>query len=229
MAKVLSPRTACRYLRHIEDPKFHFKTVDGESIANLIELACYLRLSEKEHFSHHVSPLHNHFANWVGGTLTDYELEDEMSLVVEKNPMSIIVMKRINLLVNSAMRTPRGREKAKMILESAKIDTEILFTNDGRKIINLWELADFLKSAPSHSIAYHMHTTRNDFADWIGDVLMDFELEEIARDASSREELIRMISHRISELEAYGAHEYSSLSTEEAVLSAKGRTKGFCA
>jgi hypothetical protein len=217
MATIISPRTACRYLREIHSPSHQFRTVDGETLKSLLELACYLKACEKEPFRHHVSHQHNHFSNWVDNRVLDKDLANEMSLVLEKNPMRIIVMKRINLLVHHATRTPRGREKARMILANAELPEEIFHTNDGRTIRNLWELREFLQSANDHEVSYHFHANRNDFHDWIRHTLMDLELADKVLTAKDRGDIVRHIAERISFLEAFGTQEGQKQSLSEYV------------
>jgi hypothetical protein len=205
--EIISPRTACRYLRDISDARMQFRTLDGKELKNLVDLTCYLKACEDEHFRHHVSPQHNHFSNWVDNSIQDKQLACQMSLVLEKNPMRILVLKRINILVRHATRTPRGREKARMILESAKLPEEMFMTNDGRSIRNLWELKHFLETALDHSINYHFHGNRNDFHEWVREVIMDIELADLIWKAGCREEILEHVSERISYLEGFRVRE----------------------
>jgi hypothetical protein len=206
MMEIISPRTACRYLRDINDPRLQFRTLDGQALKNLVDLTCYLKACEDTHFRHHVRTGHNHFSNWVDNVILDKHLASQMSLVLDKNPMRIIILKRINILVRHATRTPRGREKARMILENAKLPEEMFITNDGRSLRNLWELRQFLETAPDHSISYHFHGSRNDFHDWVREVIMDIELADMIWQACCREELVKHISERLSYLEGFGVH-----------------------
>jgi hypothetical protein len=207
MVVIISPRTARRYLRDIHDTGRQFRTVDGKSLKNLVELACYLKECEDPHFKHHVSHVHNHFSNWVDHTILDKDLARQMSLVVEKNPTKIIVFKRINFLVHHATRTPYGREKAKMILEDVQLPEEVLLTNDGREIRNLWELKEFLEKSSDHTYSYHAnHPLKNDFHEWVAEIIMDFELADRLMAANNREESARHVAERISQLEAHKAH-----------------------
>jgi hypothetical protein len=203
MVVIISPRTACRYLRDVNDPRLHFNTSDGQALKNLIEMACYIKSSEEEHFRHHVSHKHNHFSNWVGSVILDKDLARQMSLVMEKKPMGMIMIKRINLLVHHATRTPRGREKARVILENARLPEEMFVTNDGREIRNLWELKGFLEEAPNHVISYHFHGNKNDFHEWVRHILLDIELADLLLEANSRQEMLQHIGQRLSYLESF--------------------------
>ena len=207
MVIIISPRTACRYLRDINDAQLQFQTRDGQTLKNLIDMACYLKSCETEHFQHHVSRQHNHFSEWVGKVVTDRDLANQMGLVLEKTPMSIIAIKRINLLVRHATRTPRGREKARMILENAQLPEEFLVTIDGRTIRNLWELKHFLETAPDHTISYHFHGNKNDFHEWVRHILLDLELADLLIGASDRGELLTHVDNRLSYLDGFKTYQ----------------------
>lgn len=225
MATVISPRTACRYLRDITDPRGQFHTTDGQTVRNLVELACYLKACGEEPFKYHVSGDHNHFSNWVDNTVLDNDLAIQMSLVLEKNPMRIIVSKRVNLLVYFATRTPRGREKARMILEDAQLPEELFLTNDGRTIRNIWELKEYLDAANDNIFSYHVTPIQNDFYEWVAGILMDFELADKIAGAKQRQEAASHVGARISQLEAYGVQRKHEEKLAEYVDSILGKGK----
>jgi hypothetical protein len=203
---IISPRTARRYLRDIHEPHLQFRTRDGQVLSNLIDLACYLKACEADSFNHHVTKEHNHFSNWVENVITDRDLARQMSVVLDRNPMRIIVIKRVNILVFHAARTPSGRERARMVLESAQLPEEHFVSTDGRMIRNLWELEELLQTSRGSELSYHVSPSRNDFAQWVGEVLLDFELADRMMRISDSAEMAREVEKRISELEAFGSH-----------------------
>lgn len=203
MVALISPRTACRYLRDITDPQCHFGTVDGNKLANLMDLACYLKSCPPDSFRYHVSKTHNHFSNWVQNIVLDRDLARQMSLVLEKNPMKIIVAKRINELVYNATRKLSGPEKATVIFEDAYLPNEHFLTNDGRTIRNLYELNEFLCAADENIVSYHAKPIKHDIAEWVGDVLLDDELSDNLFGVSDLEELRSHVADRICQLESF--------------------------
>jgi hypothetical protein len=184
-----------------------FHTTDGQHLKNLIDLTFYLKGCGEEPFDYHVSREHNHFSNWVDNNVLDRDLANQMSLVLDKNPMRIIVAKRINFLVHSATRTPRGRDKARMILENAQLPEELFTANDGRVIRNLWELKEFLNSASDHTISYHISPGKNDIHNWVAEILMDYELADLIFGAKDRVEVAGHIADRLSYLEGFKVHQ----------------------
>lgn len=214
MVIIISPRTARRYLRDINDPLQQFRTCDGQTLKNLMDLACYLKACEEEAFKYHVGRGHNHFSNWVDHVILDKDLATEISLVVDRNPMRIMVTKRINILVFHATRRPNGREKARMILDNAQLPEEHFAASDGRAIRNLWELGEFLAASQDRDFSYHCSPARNDFAEWVGEVLLDFELAQLMMGVRDRKEMARLVGERVSQLEAFGSHKSRGHSLE---------------
>lgn len=204
MAAAISPRTARRYLRDLKDPQTRFRTLDGKTLKNLVDLTCYLKACPDEAFRYHVGRDHNHFSKWVEHAILDKELADQLSLLLERNPMRIVTAKRVNLLVHSATRELSPKEKAMVVLADAVLPEEHFLTNDGRTLRNLWELQGFLESADDDTVSYHASPLNNDFSDWVGGVLTDHELARRLRAARSREEMLLLVSSRISNLEAFG-------------------------
>ena len=56
---------------------------------------------------------------------------------------------------------------------------------DGRVIRSLFELSDAFKSIPSEVFAYHANSQKNDFADWIRDIVKDQQLAYLVRKSQS--------------------------------------------
>jgi len=202
----ISPRVAYRYLRDVTDTRSQFHTSDGSILKNLIDLTCYLSNCDKDVFGYHVSHQHNHFASWVENVILDNHLATQMSLVLDKNPMRLMVTKRINELVHHATREPSSREKAGMVLEDALLPEEHFLTNDGRTVRNLWELKEFIHAAKEHVIAYHVSPAKNDFSDWSGGVLLDMERADKIVASDGKEDMVRHLDERLSGLEAFKAH-----------------------
>jgi len=207
MANTISPRVACRYLRDISDSRRQFHTKDGQVITNLVELACYMKSCSDEIFKHYVSKEHNHLANWVDHVILDMDLANQMHLVLQRNPMKNIVIKRVNFLVHNALRDVRRGEKARMVLQDAVLPEELFVTIDGLVVRNIWELHEFLKSAKGHVFSYHVSNLKNDFSDWIAEVLMDFELAEQVLTAETQDEMTSLVGQRVSQLEAFRVHQ----------------------
>jgi hypothetical protein len=101
-----------------------------------------------------------------------------------------------------------------MILEDAAIPEEVFIANDGSTIRNLWELQGFLSSAHESTIAYHASPNKNDFSDWVGETLMDFELSDKLFGECEKDKLKYHVEKRLSQLEAFHAHKPKSHNLE---------------
>jgi len=96
---------------------------------------------------------------------------------------------------------PKTKAKAKKKLPLVKVSEETAFwCNDGRVFRDLRELAEGLASMSNETFYYHVTQERNDFSNWIGDVMEDMELAGLLRKMISKEEASACI---ISRLEIY--------------------------
>lgn len=74
-----------------------------------------------------------------------------------------------------------GKTK-KMALVCASPD-QCFWTTDGRILSNLVELRDLLSSVADEVFEYHVNNDKNDFAEWVGNVLQDQALAKSLRKA----------------------------------------------
>lgn len=69
--------------------------------------------------------------------------------------------------------SPKSKTKPELVCAPGE---QCFWTTDGRVLSNLVELRDALESMTDDVFAYHVSKERNDFADWIEQVLEDAEL-----------------------------------------------------
>ncbi len=97
------------------------------------------------------------------------------------------------------MRRSTKSEEAKRIL--SKVPESVSFwlcTN--QKLYSLRELTDTLGAVSEDVFRYHVNRDKNDFENWIRDIIQDRELaREISR-IKTKETLMRKIQERIEEL-----------------------------
>jgi CRISPR/Cas system type I-B associated protein Csh2 (Cas7 group RAMP superfamily) len=96
-------------------------------------------------------------------------------------------------------RAVRVKEDIRRFL--ADVPEEYVFwCNDGRAFKNLRELRDGLNTMTDETFAYHVNMEKNDFSNWIRDIIKD---EQLAKDISktmSRREMANIVSRRIASL-----------------------------
>jgi len=80
-------------------------------------------------------------------------------------------------------------------------DDKRFWCQDGKVVKNLKELQEVLNGMSDETFRYHSREDRNDFSNWIRDVVRD---EKLARDLSkarSHTQASQAVAHRISFLE----------------------------
>lgn len=71
----------------------------------------------------------------------------------------------------------------------------------GKDIYDLKGLADALDEISDSSYRHHVSGTRNDFANWVEDVMGDDDLARALRSASNRRSMLHAVQRRIGFLE----------------------------
>lgn len=79
-------------------------------------------------------------------------------------------------------------------------DHQIFYCQDGNTLKNLEELGIALKDMRAGIFLYHVHPGKNDFANWIYDVIGDVDLAEDIRDLTDQKDFIRKIDSRIASI-----------------------------
>lgn len=91
-------------------------------------------------------------------------------------------------------------EKAKKILNNVP-DEHHFRLHMGTNIRNLSELAEALEIMADRSFYHHVSETKNDFSNWIKDVVGDEELASKVLKLNSKEAMMKQIKKRIDLLE----------------------------
>ena len=83
-------------------------------------------------------------------------------------------------------------------------DEYVFYLNDGRILRNMEELKDALKSMSDELYAYPVNAEKNDFSNWVRDIICD---EKLARDllkSKDRIQSYRVVAQRIAFLKPKG-------------------------
>jgi hypothetical protein len=81
-------------------------------------------------------------------------------------------------------------------------DEKRFWCHDGRLIRNLGELEKSLNNMGDETFQYHVGEGRNDFSNWVRDVLGDNRLANDLKKAKSRSQATKAVAQRISFLES---------------------------
>ncbi len=91
-----------------------------------------------------------------------------------------------------------GRE-VKDIL--ADVPAEFVFyLNDGKVLRNLEELRDALYTMSNDLYVYHVTPDKNDFGNWVADIIGDSKLARDLRKAKNREAAAKLVAQRVTYL-----------------------------
>ena len=75
------------------------------------------------------------------------------------------------------------------------------WVNNGPILRNLQEMAEAIAYMKAETFQHHVNGEKNDFSNWIRDVLRDEELAKSIMNTASREKILRRIKDRITYLE----------------------------
>ncbi len=89
------------------------------------------------------------------------------------------------------------KQEAQRFLANMPED-KIFWVNGGQVIRNMKELAEGLKNMPEETYTYHVNEQKNDFVNWVKDVIRDETLARDLRKASGRAQAARAVANRVS-------------------------------
>ena len=159
----------------------YFLTNDGQVLKNLSELPPALRRMSKETFAHHVNAERNDFANWINDVLGKKKFAQFVSKLGSKTAI-IRAMKKKR---PTRKRLPDVAEEHKFVV------------NDGQVLKNLSQLPAALRKMPQYAFAHHVNAERNDFGNWIKDVIGDEELAQTVSKLNSKTTISRAVQAKL--------------------------------
>ncbi len=69
---------------------------------------------------------------------------------------------------------------------------------NGHILRNMKELGDELKTMSNESYAFHVNTEKNDFTNWVGDIIKDGRLVKDLQKSPNQAQAARLVASRIS-------------------------------
>jgi hypothetical protein len=73
---------------------------------------------------------------------------------------------------------------------------------DGKKLLNIEQLAKALKNMEKDVFYHHVTADRNDFHNWVRDIVLDLELAEKILNAKNPEDARKVVEERIKFIKA---------------------------
>lgn len=91
------------------------------------------------------------------------------------------------------------KKQAKEIIGNVQ-EEKVFYLNDGRVLRNLGELAAAMKDMGEGVFNHHVTSDRNDFRNWVNDVIGDRKLADSLGRSKTRESALGKINSRLKEL-----------------------------
>jgi hypothetical protein len=76
----------------------------------------------------------------------------------------------------------------------------VFWFSDGRTLSNMSELAEALRMLPDEVYTYHVNHEKNDFSNWVKDIIKDEKLANDLRKATSKRQAATRVTERINTL-----------------------------
>jgi len=77
----------------------------------------------------------------------------------------------------------------------------VFYVINGKVLSNLSDLLKCLETIEDFEYNHHVTETKNDFFNWVKDIVLDLELAYALRSARTKEEAVRIVKNRIRNLE----------------------------
>ncbi|MBW2992741.1 hypothetical protein KY345_06000 [Candidatus Woesearchaeota archaeon] len=99
----------------------------------------------------------------------------------------------------------KSGKPAKVVLKKQALgqapEEKVFYLKDGKKLRNILELTEAFETMSEDVFRHHVNEMRNDFSNWVSDVLEDKELAEDIKDIRDRTDAeIRLLKHMVKKL-----------------------------
>lgn len=92
-----------------------------------------------------------------------------------------------------------SKESAARFLAQVQ-DNVRFFCKDGQAFDSIEKLDESLKKMSKETFEFHVNSQKNDFSNWIYDIIGDVTLADSLRKAKDKKKVMKIISSRITEL-----------------------------
>ncbi|MBM3157705.1 MAG: hypothetical protein FJ004_10545 [Chloroflexi bacterium] len=82
-------------------------------------------------------------------------------------------------------------------------DDRRFWSCDGQQLKNMSELETYLKAVSHDTFHYHVNESKNDFGNWVRDVMGDEKLSQALQKSKTQAQAARCVNERISELKVH--------------------------
>ena len=89
------------------------------------------------------------------------------------------------------------RQESQKVLDNVPQDY-VFYIHDGGTLANLTELGEALNSMSDEVFAYHVNASKNDFSNWVRDIIKDDRLASDLNKAANKAQAARIVSDRLA-------------------------------
>jgi hypothetical protein len=187
-------------LSEITKPENKFYTVDGQSLVILQDLVNYLLICDEDLYAYHVNDTKNDFANWVREVLVHPDLSESMMKCKNVKECRNILLEFLKILDNNSSSISKEKN---------------FYTYDGIRLRNLHELYYYINNSDEHAYNMHVNSEKNDFANWINDVLLFSKLAVQLREIKDREEFLHTLKQFLKDNLSYNVDNHKDVADSE--------------
>jgi archaellum component FlaC len=109
-----------------------------------------------------------------------------------------VVTNQYNPFIEAPEDTPIKPEPIKPKLEEAPKKQYSFITRGGKEVHNLYELLDELIEMDSQTFIFHVGNGRNDFAEWVREVMKHRELADELSKLSTKSDMVKAITRKLN-------------------------------
>jgi len=168
-----------------------FFTKDGQTLRTVQDLLEYLMNCDEETYAYHVNSQKNDFATWVNNVLLFPELGESLKISKSIAEARDALMEFFQVF----------DYRSKSITED-----KAFHTIDDYKLKNVQELYYYINNCDDTSFQYHFNPKKNDFANWISDVLIFPELSAKMRAVPDKQSVVNVLKEFLLTSTEYGAN-----------------------
>lgn len=82
-------------------------------------------------------------------------------------------------------------------------DDKAFWVRDGSVLRNLKDLLHKLKNIDKDTFIYHVNSTKNDFFNWINDVIGDLKLANQIKNTKNAQKMLKILENRIHNIQKF--------------------------
>jgi hypothetical protein len=165
-----------------------FVTIDGKVLKNVLDLRNYLSSCSQQNYLYHVNGSKNDFASWTRDILVSKNLADNLFRCTNLD----CAIKIISTFLDE------------FDYQSKKIsDSKAFHTRESFNLKNIQELYYYINNSDDETFNYYVNTSKNDFANWVGEVLLFPDLALKMRSATKKSDIILLLKNFLLDNFAY--------------------------